>query len=163
MREEEAGADMTKALSIRQPWAALIVLGKKSIEIRRGWAGAPTHRGDLLIHAGKTVDKNVPIEADFAWCDQEVYRVSQRTGGIIGKVSMIDVVEYGTYQQFAADVELHRNPADWWRPGLMGFVFADPEFYTRTYFLRGQLGLFDVDLEAVIAENRAYRERMGRR
>lgn len=45
---------VSRALSIRQPWASLIVQGLKTIEVR-SW---PTkHRGQLWIHAGKTVDK----------------------------------------------------------------------------------------------------------
>jgi hypothetical protein len=42
-----------KALSIRQPWAYLIITGDKDIE-NRTWATA--YRGPVLIHAGKTMD-----------------------------------------------------------------------------------------------------------
>lgn len=42
-----------KALSIRQPWADLIVRGLKTIEVRE-WAVA--HRGPFLIHVSNTVD-----------------------------------------------------------------------------------------------------------
>lgn len=37
-----------KAVSVRQPWAELIIQGKKTIEIRKLNTG---YRGDLLIHA----------------------------------------------------------------------------------------------------------------
>jgi hypothetical protein len=40
-----------KALTVRQPWAALLILGAKQYETRT-W---PTrHRGILLIHAERT-------------------------------------------------------------------------------------------------------------
>ena len=42
-----------KAISIRQPWAWLIVHGYKDVE-NRTWA--TKHRGPILIHAGKTLD-----------------------------------------------------------------------------------------------------------
>ena len=42
-----------KAISIRQPWAWLIVHGYKDVE-NRTWA--TKYRGPILIHAGKTLD-----------------------------------------------------------------------------------------------------------
>lgn len=48
-----------KALSIRQPWAWLIVNGYKSIE-NRTWN--TRIRGTILIHAGKGFDKE-----GYAW------------------------------------------------------------------------------------------------
>jgi hypothetical protein len=41
------------ALSIRQPWASLIVAGLKPVE-NRSWR--VRYRGPLLIHAGQRVD-----------------------------------------------------------------------------------------------------------
>jgi hypothetical protein len=78
------------ALSVRQPWAWLIVNGVKDIEnrIRR-----THHRGPLLIHAGlnlKSFAENVqlvkrkhgisvPLEVEI--------------GGIVGVVEVIDCVD----------------------------------------------------------------------
>jgi hypothetical protein len=43
-----------KMLTIQQPWASLIAMGKKRTEFR-SWR---THyRGDLYIHAGKGIDR----------------------------------------------------------------------------------------------------------
>ena len=42
-----------KVISIKQPWASLIIYGYKSFEFR-GWQ--TKYRGDLLIHASKTFD-----------------------------------------------------------------------------------------------------------
>jgi len=42
-----------KALSVRQPWASLIVSGRKTIEVR-SWRTA--YRGDILICASRHVD-----------------------------------------------------------------------------------------------------------
>ena len=44
-----------KVLTIKQPWATLIMQGDKRFEFR-SWQ--TKYRGDLLIHAGKGIDKN---------------------------------------------------------------------------------------------------------
>ena len=44
-----------RALSIRQPWADLIVRGRKTIEVRE-WQLSPGHLGPFLIHVSNTVD-----------------------------------------------------------------------------------------------------------
>lgn len=47
-----------KALSIRQPWAALIESGSKTIEVR-SWSTC--HRGDLLILASAKKHLDLPV------------------------------------------------------------------------------------------------------
>lgn len=42
-----------KVLTIKQPWATLIMQGYKRFEFR-SWQ--TKYRGDLLIHAGKGID-----------------------------------------------------------------------------------------------------------
>ncbi|MCB2188832.1 MAG: ASCH domain-containing protein [Deltaproteobacteria bacterium] len=46
-----------KCLSIRQPWASLIVAGMKDVE-NRSWA--TKYRGPVLIHAAATVADTSP-------------------------------------------------------------------------------------------------------
>lgn len=43
-----------KVITIKQPWATLIAKGYKEYEFRT-WK--TKYRGDILIHAGKTIDK----------------------------------------------------------------------------------------------------------
>ncbi|WP_458414545.1 ASCH domain-containing protein [Schinkia sp. CFF1] len=43
-----------KAITIKQPWATLIALGEKKFETR-SWQ--TKYRGEIAIHAGKTIDK----------------------------------------------------------------------------------------------------------
>ena len=56
-----------KALTVRQPWASLIISGAKRVE-NRSW---PTrHRGPLAIHAGKHNDgggAHLPRGALLGW------------------------------------------------------------------------------------------------
>lgn len=48
----------TRGLTIRQPWAFAIAEGFKTVENR---SRRTTYRGPLLIHAGLTHDRTVPI------------------------------------------------------------------------------------------------------
>lgn len=48
-----------RALSIRQPWAWLIVNGHKDVE-NRSWS--TELRGQVLIHAGKEIDKQAHLD-----------------------------------------------------------------------------------------------------
>ena len=73
-----------KVLTIRQPWATLIILGYKRFEFR-SWQAK--YRGEILIHAGKTVDKEamnrlkefLPEELPF--------------GKILGKATITDCIK----------------------------------------------------------------------
>lgn len=134
------------ALSIRQPWASLILKAGKDIE-NRDW---PTKfRGRVLIHAAKgmthaehegAIDFAVHAirarpkhgartitlrELGFAF--DEV-----RRGGIVGSVEIVDCVQ-------ASD-----SP---WFVGRYGFVLRDPQPLPFRPW-KGQLGLFDVPDEA---------------
>jgi ASCH domain-containing protein len=48
---------VTYALTIRQPWAAMIMTGEKAVEYR-SWA--TSYRGTLFIHAGLALDRDAP-------------------------------------------------------------------------------------------------------
>ncbi len=50
-----------KAITIKQPWATLIALGEKQFETR-SWQ--TKHRGQIAIHAGKSIDKEA---CDDSW------------------------------------------------------------------------------------------------
>lgn len=83
-----------KALSIRQPWAWLVVNGHKDIENRQ-WR---THtRGRVFVHAGKgmTRDDYLACEiciADITNVKLPAFEDLQR-GGIVGTVEIIDCVD----------------------------------------------------------------------
>jgi hypothetical protein len=109
------------ALSVKQPWAALLVSGLKTIEMRT-W---PTRRrGRVLIHASK-----MPDERPEGWAlvtTPELAALAALRGGIIGVGELSECVRYDTAEAFAAAAELHRNAPEWFRPGgLYGFVFRN--------------------------------------
>lgn len=130
-----------KALSILQPWAALIVAGVKDIE-NRSW---PTReRGEILVHAGKGFDMDAYFwllnnfmriglpEADACKVGDLLDRMNPKTlerGGIVGSTEIIDCV--------------HDHPSPWKVEGAYGFVLRNskPLLFRP---LRGQLGFFEV-------------------
>jgi hypothetical protein len=86
------GLKKLKAISIRQPWAWLIVNGYKDIE-NRIWQ--PKLRGRVLIHTGKS---NSDITPEVLAYIKRRYRVpalpgSFDTGGIVGLAEITDCVE----------------------------------------------------------------------
>jgi hypothetical protein len=109
-------------LSIRQPWATLLVCGLKSVEVR-AW---PTdRRGKILIHASRTPDDRrigwdlVPAEYD---------RMANLRGGIIGISELMGCLVYRTAESFSADQKRHLNDPSWFRGRVLyGFTFAEPK------------------------------------
>ena len=79
------------ALSIRQPWAWLIVNGYKDVE-NRDW---PTRfRGDFLVHAGKAMD-DMSLEEIISYYGLEGIDPAQtelKRGGIVGRSTILDCV-----------------------------------------------------------------------
>lgn len=120
------------ALSIRQPWANLIVSGKKSIEVRK-WENP--YRGKLFIHAGKQIDKraashfvNISITPVFS---------------IIGSVILADIIvlDSNNWEQLKP---FHRNWWDYQGEALYGWVFKNPTQLAKPNRWAGKLGLFEI-------------------
>jgi hypothetical protein len=110
---------MTHALSVKQPWAALLALGVKTVEVRT-W---PTsRRGLVLIHASKVPD---PRPEAWAWVTTpELEAAARQVGGVIGAADLVDCVKYPTRAKFEADRGRHLNAPEWFvERGLNGFVF----------------------------------------
>lgn len=109
-----------KALTVKQPWAHLIVAGIKTVE-NRAWT--TDYRGRLFIHAGRSFDgdaiEGLPDRFTF--------------GAIIGHVDLIDIVTE------------HPSP---FFIGPYGWVLANPKLI-EPIKLRGRVGLFDVHLDRV--------------
>lgn len=72
-----------KVLTIKQPWATLIMQGDKRFEFR-SWQ--TKYRGDLLIHAGKGIDKNA-MKRLAKYLPDEI-----PLGKILGKVTLVDCI-----------------------------------------------------------------------
>jgi hypothetical protein len=107
------------ALSLKQPWATLLVTGRKTIEVRR-W---PTvRRGRVLIHAAGTADKRSEAWRLIPWT---LLPAARRTGGILGAGELTDCIDYRTAEAFTADQKRHLNRPNWFEgPVVYGLVFA---------------------------------------
>lgn len=110
------------AISIKQPWAALLVAGVKTVEVRT-WATRV--RGPVLIHAAKGAD---PRPDGWKLIDTpELQALASYRGGIIGRAALTACLCYHTAEAFAGAANAHRNNPDWFvADGLFGFVFQNP-------------------------------------
>jgi len=86
-----------KALSIKQPFAELILSGKKTIELRT-WN--TKFRGKFFIHASKSPDKKAMER--FGYKDLPV-------GFILGEAELAEVKHYKNKEDFEKDSELHQG------------------------------------------------------
>ena len=73
-----------KTLTIKQPWATLIIQQDKRFEFR-SWQ--TKYRGDLLIHAGKEIDKEATKRL------AKYIPKNMPTGKILGKVRLVDCIK----------------------------------------------------------------------
>ncbi len=73
-----------KVLTIKQPWATLIIQQDKRFEFR-SWQ--TKHRGELLIHAGKGIDKEA-MKRLAKYIPDDIPR-----GKILGKVTLMDCIK----------------------------------------------------------------------
>lgn len=121
-----------KALSVRQPYAFLIVAGFKDIE-NRTWQ--TRYRGPLLIHAAKKEDW-LEIAAGLArvTTDEFPFKTLARRivfGAVVGRVMLVDVVR--------------DHPSSWAVPGRHHWVLAHPELIEPPIPCRGHQYLFTPD------------------
>ncbi|VVB79536.1 ASCH domain protein [uncultured archaeon] len=101
-----------KVLSLKQPFAELVVQGKKTIELRK-WN--TKFRGEFLIHASKVPDKK-SMER-FGFKDLPL-------GAIVGKAKLVEVKEYKSEEEHRKDRDKHLA-SDFW--GNYGFVLENAQ------------------------------------
>lgn len=128
-RDDAKGAKMLPkvALSVRQPWAWLIVNGWKNVE-NRMWR--TSFRGPFLVHASKGMTrdeyKSCQLFMDgFCSIDLPPFEDLQR-GGIVGAATLLDCVDE------------HRSE---WFCGEWGFVLAEQRVLPF-HECKGSLGFF---------------------
>ena len=117
--------DTDKAISVRQPWADLIVYGPKDIENRNWYT---PYRGPVFIHAARQFDYGA-----YQWILRHhghvfTSKMKFNRGGLIGVAHLSYV-----YKEHSSE----------WFQGKYGFFLEDrrPVEFTP---LKGQLGLFNI-------------------
>lgn len=122
-----------KALTIKQPWAGLIIAGIKDVE-NRTWKTA--YRGRVLIHTSKTPCSRgeleaYPLPALSKSINLNEYTPGQFTNGaIIGSIELVDCVM--------------NHPSEWAEKGVYNWVLTDPVKFEKPILnVKGMLGLWD--------------------
>ena len=123
-----------KVITIKQPWATLIVEGYKRFEFR-SWK--TNYRGDILIHAGKGIDKEA-MERLKKYLPDEI-----PIGKIIGKATLTDCVPMS--KEFADMLSKENNDIYTTHSFSRnyGFKLENVEKLDNLIEIRGQLGLWN--------------------
>jgi predicted transcriptional regulator len=118
-----------KTLSLKQPFAELVVSGKKTIELRN-WN--TKFRGKFLIHASKTPNSKAMKRFGFD---------KLPVGVIIGEAELIEVKKYGNDSEHKKDKNKHLADSYW---GKYGFVLKNAR-RIKPIEAKGKLGFWDFE------------------
>jgi len=122
-----------KCLSVCQPFADLIIQGKKTIELRK-WN--TKFRGEFLVHA--------PQKIRLDDCRRLKIKDSLTTGAIIGKVELVSVKKYENESELKLDSKKHlalNNKSD----SKYGFILQNPKQLKVPIPCKGKLNFFEVE------------------
>ena len=126
-----------KVLTIKQPWATLIMQGDKRFEFR-SWQ--TKYRGELLIHAGKGIDK-IAMKRLSEYIPEEL-----PYGKILGKVKLVDCIKMS--QEFKELLE--KENSDIYTESSFkenyGWQLTDVEVFENPIEAKGHLSLWEYDL-----------------
>ena len=131
-----------KCLSISQPFADLIISGKKTIELRKC---NTNFRGEFLIHA--------PIKIRTEDCKRLKITKKLVTGAIIGKAELYDVKKYNSSKEVKKDQKFHFASKNF-QDKTFGFKIKNVKPLRIPIPWKGQLGFFDVELSKARIKNK---------
>jgi hypothetical protein len=121
------------AISIRQPWAELIISGKKSIEIR-SWS--TEYRGHFWVHTGRNSDGKLERFYGFT----ELFH-----GGYLGVTKLEYIIPFNSvlWKQWQP---LHFDQGDY-QPGFYAWMLSNPIRLNQPIPGVGSTGLFKISIE----------------
>jgi hypothetical protein len=129
------------AISIRQPWAELILRGDKTIEIRT-WTDS--YRGDLYLHTGKSADEYKIFEFDIP----DLFR-----GGYVGIIELAAIIPF-TPERWGQWSEKHLSKSSY-KSGTYAWVIRKVRRFTSPIPAPGKLGIFHPEPEILRKLERA--------
>ena len=135
-----------KCLSVSQPFADLIVTGKKTIELR-SWK--TSFRGEFLIHA--------PIKIRNADCKRLKISYKPVTGAIIGKAELYEIKEYHSKSEVKSDFRKHFASKNF-HDRKYGFLIKNAKKFRLPIPHKGKLGFFDVNIPKLKIKDRDIEE-----
>lgn len=116
------------ALTLHRPWAELILAAGKDVE-NRTWS--TKYRGPLLIHAGKTWDRDGYAWAAMVWTGPDSFGADwispdpdDHATGIVGIVDLVDVLN-GT------------SPSPWAMRNQFHWRLTNPRMFAEAIPCRG--------------------------
>jgi hypothetical protein len=119
------------ALSIRQPWAELILQGRKTIELRT-WE--TDYRGLLWLHAGQAAD--LGLDRSFGVSDPP-------RGAFVGRITLEDISPIDLFRWEGWRGQ-HLDSGRY-QPGLFAWHLSSAERLRQPVPAPGKLKLFTVD------------------
>lgn len=119
-----------KVLSLKQPFAELILQGKKTIELRK-WN--TKFRGEFLIHSSKIPDADSMKKFGFK---------ELPCGFILGRVELVEVKHYENKMEHSKDKDKHLANSVW---GNYGFVLKNPKRFDKPIPAKGSLNFWNFD------------------
>jgi predicted transcriptional regulator len=131
-----------KCLSVSQPFADLIISGKKTIELRK-WN--TNFRGEFFIHA--------PIKIRVKDCKRLKITKKLVTGAIIGKAELYDVKKYNSSKEVKMDQKFHLASKNF-QDKTFGFKIKNAKSLRIPIPWKGQLGFFDVEISKARIKNK---------
>ncbi|MBP9503112.1 MAG: ASCH domain-containing protein [Candidatus Promineofilum sp.] len=135
-----------KALSFRQPWAELVLQGRKTMDLRTWTTG---YRGRIAIHVAREVEHEAALAHDLDPAGLAV-------GGVVGTVELVDVILLDE-AAYAQHLDAHLAGRGF-RPGMAGWLLAAPERLPEMIAVAGRRRLFEVDLAVAPQEAAAGHE-----
>lgn len=122
-----------KTISLKQPWASLVAIGKKTIETRT-WK--TDYQGPLLIVSSKTIDKNFHL-SNLA---EVLFEIP--FGKALAVVSLVNCRPMRKEDEEAAMCPFN--------PDLYVWILKDIRRIKKPFPVKGQLGIYEVDIRGLI-------------
>lgn len=124
-----------KVLTIKEPWASLIIEGYKKYEFR-SWK--TNYRGKILIHAGMTLERHSAEKF-------KDYNLEYHKGAIIGEAEINDCILVD--ELFDAQLK-EFNSLVYGQSGHVdeyAWKLENVKKYDKPIYIKGQLGLWNYD------------------
>jgi hypothetical protein len=123
-----------KVITLKQPWATLIAKGYKQYEFR-SWQ--TKYRGPLLIHAGKSIDKEALERFEDMHLDYP-------QGYIIAQVNLDDCILIDEFINQQLQKDNRRVYGTDSKIGIYAWKLSNVQIIDNDKKMKGQLGLWNI-------------------
>ena len=126
-----------KVLTIREPWASLIVNGYKKYEFR-SWK--TNYRGKILIHTSSIIDRDMLDRF-------KDYNLDYVTGAIIGEAEIVDciLIDKDFNDKLRSDDPVVYGNSN--HVETYAWKLDNVKKYDKVIYTKGKLGLWNYEME----------------